>query len=191
MDSGSIATRYARAIHRYALRQNCAKRLYKELDRLAAVFERSPALGEFLADPRFAAAVKYTRLCDSVGGGVSCEFSRVVHLVLQNRRTENLYTIARLYCDGYRREHGICRLRLTTAHVPSSTETERIRTFAGERFDAPQVELIAEVRPELLGGFRLETDEWLLDASVARRLELIGRKLESSNSKNLCRNILK
>lgn len=190
MDSGSIATRYARAIRRYGLRHNRAERIYAELDRLATVFERTPALKVFLADPRYATADKYTRLCDLVGSDVSCEFNRIIGLILQNRRTEALYTIARLYCDGYRREHGICRLRLTVAHVPSSDETKRIRAFAVERFDASQVEFVTEVRPELLGGFRLETVECLLDASVARRLNIIARKLES-NLKNLCRNILK
>lgn len=181
MNSGVIATRYVRAIERYARKADRSELLYEELDRLTAGFEQAPGIGKTLCDPTLPLTEKHTAVCRMAGDTVSREFSRIIDLVLRNGRAAYLHTIARLFCNRYRRAAGICRLRLTTARTLPPEQTERIRTFAKTRLRAESIEFRTDIRPELLGGFRLETDDLLFDATVAGRLAKIERTLQSLN----------
>ncbi len=74
---------------------------------------------------------------------------------------------------------GIVRVRLVTA-APSGTLETRLQRLLQEKTGLKPV-IVTEVDPTLLGGFRLEWEDRLLDASVRHQLETIRTGLLERN----------
>jgi len=157
VNSGIIASRYATALHRYAASNGRAGEVCAQVEQL-------------LADPE---SLRGMRL--------EPELQRFVALLIENRRTDLLKFIFQDYVDLYYRSAGIKVARLKTAVPVPSLEhklAELVRSKTG-----CEVKLFAEVDPQLVGGFVFTVDDLMLDASVARQIELIRRQFVEKNNR--------
>ena len=89
--------------------------------------------------------------------------------------------VFRSFIAMYYRSRGIRVAHLTTA-VPSPELERKLRTVLEKQFGG-DVLIESDVNPELLGGFTLEVDDYLLDASVRRQIETIRRQFVISNNR--------
>ena len=157
MNAGIIASRYATALYRYAASTGRAAEVCAQVEQL-------------LADPE---SLKGMRL--------EPELKRFVALLIENRRTDLLKFILQDYVDLYYKSAGIKIARLKTAvPVPSleSKLAELVRSKTG-----CEVKMVSEVDPQLVGGFVFSVDDMMLDASVARQIELIRRQFIEKNNR--------
>ncbi|MDY6464553.1 MAG: F0F1 ATP synthase subunit delta, partial [Bacteroidales bacterium] len=74
---------------------------------------------------------------------------------------------------------GIVRVRLVTA-APSGTLETRLQKLLQEKTGLKPV-IVTEVDPSLMGGFRIELEDRLLDASVRHQLDTIRTQLLARN----------
>ena len=166
MDTGIVATRYAKALLRYATEQGQAEAVYREMNRLAESLMALPRLSAALDNPVVTAADKVSLLVEAAGGEakVSDAGRRFVRLVVESGRAEAMLFIAKAYG------------RLTVAQPLSPALTEKLRQLL-EKETRCSVDFEVVCRDEIGGGFVLEYDNKRLDASLTRRIAMMRRQL--------------
>lgn len=153
MNTGTIAARYAKAL----LLQ------VKESGRGEEVFSQ---VRQMLSSP------------DAVPSPLEKDIESLIALLVRNGRVEYLKFIFSSFVGLYCRENGIRLVTLRTAVPSEGLEKKIADAFRSERliFDT-------KVDPGLIGGFVLEYDDKMADASVRRRLDLIRARFEECNKR--------
>lgn len=109
------------------------------------------------------------------------ELERFVALLAERKRTDKLPGILRAYVDMYCEDAGLKHVVLTSS-VKSQELEDRVRASIQERSGC-RVILESLVDPALVGGFRIEFDGLMLDASVQRQLEQLRRQFTEKNNR--------
>ena len=115
-------------------------------------------------------------LVDAAGVKVSDLYRRFVGLVLRHKRENCLPLITYIYIHLYRREKKITRVVFSSA-VPVNEATQRHLVERLTQETGNTIEFTGEIKPELIGGFRLQMGNYRLDASYASQLRDIRERL--------------
>ena len=109
------------------------------------------------------------------------DIRRLVLLLKRNKRLDSLkfilHDFVRLYCEKER----ILIVELTSS-VPSPGLAGRVEQMLAEKTGCT-VLLESKVDPELLGGFVIELENEMLDASVRTQIDRIRRQLVQKNKR--------
>ena len=159
MNTGVISSRYARA-------------LLKLVDETGNGPQVCAQVRQLLEDPDKAAGME---LCD--------ELQKFVRLLVRNGRAQYLRMAFTTFLGLYRNSRNIHTAHLTTA-VPAPGLEKRLADFVREKTGG-EVELLTKVDPSVIGGFIFEIDDYMVDASVSRRIEDIRRQFIDRNNRNV------
>ena len=171
--SGPVARRYAKALHALAGEAGRAEAVADELSRFAGLLDGERELREVLAWPWVKAATKRS-LVVAVSDrlGLSPLARNFLALVAQRRRFGLLADIVAAYRALIDRTAGRVRARVRSAAPLADADRAALRERLGRRL-GKLVLLDTEVDPALLGGFVVEVESRVLDASVAGRLRAL------------------
>ena len=156
MNTGIISSRYATALLRYVEETGGGERVCAQVHRLLDHPEQNP-------------------------GPLEPELDRFVRLLVSNGRLEDVRFMLRSFLSMYYRSRGIRVARLTTAVAAPGLE-QKIRSLLEKQLGC-EVRVESSVDPDLIGGFTLEVDDHLLDASVRRQVETIRRQFVIQNNR--------
>ena len=156
MNQGAVASRSARAF----------LRLVEESGRGEQVFIQVRAM---LADS------------SSVPEPLEPDIEKLVLLLRKNRRLDCIKFVFADFIRFWCEEQRIVMAKLLTA-VPSPDLAGKLEAMLSERTGC-RVILETAVDPGLLGGFVLELDNEMLDASVRRQIDEIRRQLVQKNNR--------
>ena len=156
MNTGIISSRYASALLRYTQETGGGERVCAQVRRLLEHPQENP-------------------------GPLEPELERLVRLLVKNGRLEDVRFVFRSFIAMYYRSRGIEVARLTTV-VPAKELERKLHTVLEKQFGS-EVLIESDVNPDLLGGFTLEVDNYLLDASVRRQIETIRRQFVIQNNR--------
>ena len=181
MNTGIIASRYARALYKHVSETGNALQAAAQARRLQEVLEQTPALQQVLNDPVGVSPAQKKALFVSALAPEELlpEMDRFLSLLMENRRLDLVKLVFHDFLSLCDEGDGIVRVRLVTA-APSGTLETRLRELLQEKTGRKPV-IVTETDPSLLGGFRLELEDRLLDASVRRQLEIIRTRLLERN----------
>ncbi|GGH77024.1 F-type H+-transporting ATPase subunit delta [Filimonas zeae] len=176
MPNPRLAGRYAKSLVDLATEKGQLEVVYKDMQYLQAVCNSSREFVNLLRSPIIKADKKDAIISAVTKSNVSeltAAFSRL--LVAKGRESE-LPEIAAAFIDQYNAINNIGRVKLTTA-VPVS---EELKNAIAARVKADQglknVDLETAVDESLIGGFTLEFNNRLVDASVLRDLNDIKKQ---------------
>ena len=156
MNTGIISSRYATALLRYTQETGGGERVCAQVRRLLDHPEQDP-------------------------GPLEPELERLIRLLVQNGRMEDVRLILRSFLTKYYQSLGVKVAVLTT--VVASEELEyKMRAMLEKQFGC-EVLVESRVDPALVGGFTLEVGDYLLDASVRRQIETIRRQFVIQNNR--------
>lgn len=184
MNTGIIASRYAKALHRYVTAHGDADRVCRQAMTLEKALLEVPELRQVLMDP---AAVSTPRKMEFLQAALGEEpmadaLARFLSLVAEGGRFDALPFMLQDYIDLYYKAQGIHFAKLATA-VPASAEMqERIRSEAERRLGG-KVVLESEVDPSLLGGAVVTVDGYRVDASVKAQLRKLHDQFINKNKR--------
>ena len=114
-----------------------------------------------------------------IPSGLEQDIVRLVALMKSKGREDLLVRVFRAYVKLFRESEGIVPAKLTTV-VPSADLEERLREIF-DRQAGKRLELKTQTDPDLIGGFVLEVENYVLDASVRHQLELVRRQFTDKN----------
>ena len=153
MNSGAISSRYAKALLLLVLENGRGEQVYTQVDAL-------------LRDPS---------LLESNDLQLEIELEKFLDLVIASGRADHLKTILHSFCSQYNAHIGRKLVRVTTA-VPIDGLEEKLRPVLAKALDS-DILFETAIDAGLIGGFRVEVEDLLLDASVLRQIEDIKCQL--------------
>lgn len=164
-----IILRYAQAILAVAVGEGILDQVEEEMTLIKEVLKRNNSLLEFLKNPQVTPEEKQKVIMEIFGEKVSRIVLHHVTLIMGQRRGDLLINIIdglfRLVAESRRKNIG----KLTTA-IPISEETEKRLERVLSGLMGKEVSLKNLVDPSILGGFILQIDEQIIDASIQCQL---------------------
>ncbi len=179
MNEGLIASRYAKALLKYAQDQNATQRLYDVARQVEKSFVAHPDLQEAMLNPVLEAARKETLLLSAAGvdADSSKEYLRFIRLLLVKRREDYIRSIMLAYQKLYRECNRIVKAHIVTATPLDSKTLARIEAVVAAQCQGKTLELEHTIDPEIIGGFVLDVDGLQMDASIVKELKQLRLKL--------------
>lgn len=176
MNEGIIATRYARALLKYAVETGKEDEIYAQASALVLLFQKVPRFRNVVEGNRELPVEKKLSLMETaLGQRLADAIIRFAALVDSRSRMEYWSRMLASFVDMYREVRQIRTGSLITA-VRHEDLRERLETAMEERLGGTVV-LEDRVDGSLIGGFVLEVEGLRMDASVDGQLRRIRKEL--------------
>ncbi len=177
-----VARVYADALLKAAAEHGRGAEVLDELNALVGdVFRREPELEQFLASPAVGRERKGEVIRRTFEGRASELLVNFLYVLNNHDRLDVLRGVRAVYNDLFDRSQNRVRVVVRSAVPLAGDQRERIASELREAFGKEPV-LHASVDPALLGGLVVQVDDWVYDASVRTRLELIRKQLVERSS---------
>ncbi len=175
-----IAGRYAKSLIELAQEQGSLDTVIEDLQSFKQVTANRDFL--LLLKSPIVNASKKLAIVDSLFAGKYNELTLAFFRILINKgREEYLPEIANEFIRQYKRIKHISTVKVTTASPLSEGMLEILRKKLEDMKETDDhVEVITTVDPSLLGGFVLEFDDKIYDASAAQKLEELKREFQGN-----------
>lgn len=182
MNRSIVITRYATALVKYARESGQGALVCSEAEVLEQALRSVPELSRMVtaADDVVSPSNKEQLLQSALGKQMSQEMSRFLGLLNRKGRMDLVQEILRDFVLMYRRSVGIRKAHLVTVQEPSERLLERLKALIKDK-TGDDVIIEVEVDPSIVGGFVLDLDEYLMDASVKHQLDLIRNQFIEQN----------
>jgi len=163
-----------------AVEQNQLDVVYNDMKFIRKISKSNSDFVAVLTSPVINSDIKEKIITSITGGRVSDLTVSFIKLLVRKTRENNFPEIASAFITQYNELKNIRQVKITTA-VPISEELQRSiadRVTAGKNIQG--VELEAKVDPSLIGGFKLQMDDLLVDASISRDLSDVKKQFLSN-----------
>jgi F-type H+-transporting ATPase subunit delta len=202
MNEGLIPKRYAKALYKYACEKGADLGLYRLMGTLGRSFADYPTLEQTIGNPFVGDNEKISLLMAAANlapaqkpadtaapkADVKAQkpaaseveasaYADFLKLLRQNQRLAMAGSIARAYCDIYRKENRIYRVRIVSAQPLEAAEQKRLEQLIESHLHGGKSEFSFATDSELIGGFTVDIDNERLDASVKNELKQLRLKL--------------
>jgi F-type H+-transporting ATPase subunit delta len=180
MSNSRLAGRYAKSLVDLAIEKNQLEAVYADMKYLQAVAKVSREFRNLLASPVIKSDQKRS-IIDALTKGKIGELSALfINLLVTKGREGELVEIASAFVDQYNEMKGIHRIKLTTAVSVSDEMKRSIENKIKSERGLANVELETAVDEKLIGGFVLEFNNNLVDASILRDLKDIKKQFSQN-----------
>lgn len=175
-----LAARYAKSLIDLAVESNQLEAVYADMVFLQSAVQQSREFVNLLRSP-IITADKKNSIIEAVTNGRVSKITVAFNKLLVKKGRENvLPEIVNAAIEQYNKIKGIYKVKLTTAQ-PISTELQAaIEQKVKKETGLEHIELQTEVKDELIGGFVLEFNNNLVDASILRDLNDIQKQFRSN-----------
>ncbi len=181
MPNPRLAARYAKSILDLAIERDQLDNVYNDMLLLREAFRISRELVFLLKSPIIKSDKKRQILEAITAGKISPLTTAFNKLLMSKEREAYLPEIVTAFVDQYKIYKGIRTVKLTTAIPISEQLKQTILDKVKADQHVSQIELITEVKEELIGGFVLEIGDQLIDTSVAFDLHTIKQQFENND----------
>ena len=171
-----IASRYAKSLLELAQEQGKLETVKEDIATFNKVMEnRDFAL---LVKSPIIQAEKKRSIFKSIFDGKIDELSAAFFdIIIRKGRESVLGDIAKSFDEQYRSSQNITSAKVTTATAMSSSQLDRIKASLSSLDISGTVELETAENPDLIGGFVLEIEDRLYDASVKNKLAELKKEI--------------
>lgn len=206
MNEGLIPKRYAKALYKFACEKGVDMGLYRLMGNLGRSFADNPALDSAVSNPFVKDEEKVSLLMTAAAaaagqsasakkapvaatekapaaatatddGKASAVYADFLKLLTGNKRLPLAGAIARAYCDIYRQQNRIYKVKVVSAMPFDQPERERLEKLIESHLNGGKIEITFSTDASLIGGFTVDIDNERLDASVKNELKQLRLKL--------------
>lgn len=177
-----VAARYAKSLLDLALEQNKLEAIKSDVDSLRTMLDNRDFY-LLLKSPIVNPSKKQSILDSILGAAKFDELTKAFARILVTKgRERNLPEIAGAFLDQYKALKNITSVRVTSASPLSDAELKDIRAkLLSEDGTGAELDIETTVDPDLLGGFVLEYNGKVYDASVAHKLKELRKEFKKPN----------
>jgi F-type H+-transporting ATPase subunit delta len=177
MDRG-VASRYATALFRSALKGNVLDNVHEEAVSLKGLFEENQTFFNFLLSPQIRTEDKHEIIDATLKKRASDLFVRFLHLLVDKKRISFINEIADELHALYETHKGILMVRVTTA-IPMDETIERKVKDKLHAETKKDIRIEAITDPGIIGGMILQMEDKIIDGSVRFRLQTLQKELDA------------
>lgn len=174
--SSRVATRYAQALIDLAVEKNSLEQVYQDMLYWQAVCQASRDLVNMLRSPVIHGDTKLAILRKIGDAHLGPFTGAFVALMIRKGRENDFPEIITAFLEQYNVLKGIHTVRLTTATTVGEGIQQLVKDKLRTELALDNVVLEPAVDDALVGGFTLEFDGKMLDASVARDLRDVRKQ---------------
>lgn len=191
MNTGIIASRYATALLKLVDETSSSagsglssgEVVVAQARMVLNALESLPDLRRAITDPSVPSDNKRSLLETVVSEAIAPELRKFFNLLIRNGRIGDIALALKSFEDQYYESRGIIRGKLTLSSPPDSAAKKLEDGLKNliEKRTGKTLLLTTDVDESLIGGFVLEVEDRLLDASVSRQLEIIKNQFVEKN----------
>jgi len=180
MPNPRLAGRYAKSLVDLAVEKNQLEVVYNDMQYLKAIGKSSKEFVNLLRSPVIKADKKDAILKAVTEGKISDLTQAFNKLLVAKGREADLPEIAEAVIDQYNNIKGINKVKLTTAVTVTDEVKNAMVSKLAKEAGLGKVELETAVDENLIGGFTLEFNNKLVDASIRRDLRDVKKRFETN-----------
>ena len=173
MQNPRLAARYAKALIDIAQEQKQLDAVNNDIVGIKAMVDNSKELNNLMKSPIVKADKKHAVLKQLISGKVQPSTEAFINLMVSKGREYYLPEILAAFVEQYKKLNNIVTVKLTTAHVLDDQTKSNILSKIENGLNGSKVDLQTSVQESLIGGFVLESNNKMFDASIARDLKNI------------------
>lgn len=181
MQNPRLAERYAKSLIDLSTEFNQLDIVHEDMVLLHSICKQSREFVLMLNSPIISADKKHKIINAITDGKVSKLSQTFIQLLCSKNRESNLPEIVTSFMEQFNKIKGIHKVKLTTA-TPVS---EAIKNSFIEKIKASSsiknIEIETKVNENLIGGFTLEMDGKLIDASILRDLNDVKKQFANND----------
>lgn len=180
MPNPRLATRYAKSLIGLAQERGELEAVYKDMQFLQSICKSNRDFVNLLRSPVVRADKKDAIITAITKDRISKLTATFTKLLTAKGREEDLPEIINAFISQYNEIKGIEKVKLTTAVPVSDDVKNAILAKVKKNTGFDQIEMETVVNPNLIGGFILEYNNNLVDASISRDLKDISKQFQEN-----------
>jgi F-type H+-transporting ATPase subunit delta len=170
MQNPRLAIRYAKSLLDLAIEQNSLDTTLRDIKTLDEICNISHEFVVMLRSPVIKADKKLVIVSAVLEGRIQILSKAFIDLLIRKGREGYLPEIAKAFITQYNALKNIRTVKLTTAVVVDDAVKQSILKNLVRDMPLNSIDMETSINPDLIGGFVLEMDDKLIDASVRRDL---------------------
>lgn len=175
MLENKLAIRYAKALFQLAIENKSLDEVYSDCLLLQKSIEESKDFNTFLHNPVIKAEMKNQILDGIFQGKINQVTLGFLELIVNKGRENSLDDITGQFVSLYMDKKNILVAKLTTAHVISVESKKKIVDYLA-KMTGKEVELQQNIDKELIGGFVINYNDKIMDASIKKKLHQLNKQ---------------
>jgi len=180
MNNPRLAGRYAKSLLDLSIEQNQLEAVYADMKFLSSVSKTNPDFVQVLKSPVISGDKKEKIIESITKTRVNKITTLFISLLVRKARENYLPEIANGFIEQYNKLKNIHQVKITTATPISAELQNAIVNKVKATSSVKDIELQTVVDDELIGGFKLEMGDTLVDASILRDLNDIKKQFLSN-----------
>jgi F-type H+-transporting ATPase subunit delta len=181
MPNPRLASRYAKSLIDLAIEKGQLEKVFADMQWLQAVCKSNRDFVNLLRSPIIKAEVKKKIVAAVTAGNVGDITAGFNRLLISKGREANLPEIVAAFISAYKAHKNIKTIKLTTASPISESMKNAIISQVKKTAGFENVEVEEKTNPDLIGGFVLQVDDQLVDASIAYDLKAVAKQFENND----------
>ena len=181
MPNPRLADRYAKSLIDLATERSQLDIVRADMQYFSALCKASNEFVNMLRSPIIKSDSKEKIILAITTGNINELTASFIILLLKKGRERDLPEIANAFVQQYNAIKGIHIVKLTTAVDISAEMKKLIESKVKLANNFQTVELVTETNADLIGGFVLEFDNKLVDASLAHDLREIKKQFKENH----------
>jgi F-type H+-transporting ATPase subunit delta len=170
-----IAQVYARALFEVATEHDSLDEIRDQLGQFADAMHDNRQFAVFFFSPYFSTPEKKDGLRRAVTNP-NPEFENFLEALIERHRMPAIFRIRAEFDSLWDEERRLLPVKITSAVTLDEATVQGISDRIGSQVDR-QIEVSAEVDPDILGGIVLRVGNLILDASIKNRLEQLRQQV--------------
>lgn len=180
MRNPRLAGRYAKSLLGLAIERNSLEEVYKDMEFLQRITKSNADFVAMLRSPVISADKKQKIIYAITQNNITQLTDAFISLMINKTRESNMPEIAQAFIQQYNELKGIHQVKITTASPLSSEMQTAILNKIRLNPDLQNLQLQTEVQDELIGGFKLEIGDVLVDATILRDLNDVKKQFKTN-----------
>ena len=181
MNNPRLAIRYAKSLVDLSSEQGKLGEVYQDMKFLQSICKSNPDFVALLRSPIIKEDKKNKIIGSIITGRISKLTELFINLLASKGRESNLPEIASAFVKQYNFIKGIHKVKLTTAaEISDDMKTSFISKIKSSA-KIENIELEAVVNENLIGGFVMEMEGKLVDASISRDLRDVKKQFMNND----------
>ena len=181
MNNPRLANRYAKSLLDLASEQNSLEAVWTDVQFLTRICKGSPDFVQMLQSPVLNSDKKLSVLKAVTENSVSPLTTLFLKLLVEKTRESNLTQILSAFQEQYYILKKIYKVKFTSAHEVSEGLQNEIKRKIQVAKNLENIEWEAAVDPSLIGGFKMQLNDLLIDASISHDLKDIQRQFMNND----------
>lgn len=180
MSANKLATRYAKSLLDLSIEQGKVEEVCKDMRYISEVAKASKEFTVMLKSPLIYPDKKIKVFNAVLGGKISELTMAFIKIVTKKHREAYLDSITHAFIRQYNEYRHITPIKLTTAIALGKDQVDRLLQKVKEEAGLDKLEVTTEVDQSLIGGFVLQFDDKLFDASVSRGIDILKSNIQDN-----------